>query len=589
MPNRAFYSCLLVVALLAPGFADAAAGSASCRQGDEVRVWTAPRQPAPGEPLEVLAVATDAALDELAVYDPAGRPVSPRIDRNGGPPWSLSTTVFRPTPGPYRIEARRGARTVACLELNVGGAGRDSPVAGWDLASEALYAAWIERLFDAPPEASLSFPSLEPVLRDPERNFLFNYLGQGEDSGLPAEPDCADLPYFLRTYFAWKMGLPMAYRPCNRGSTSKPPRCSTPVLETGFSGSRASAAYFKDAARRMMDTVHSGSARTGLSDDGSDFYPVPLERSALWPGTVFADPFGHVLVIVKWIPQSGSQPGLLLAADAQPDNSVTRKRFWEGTFLFADIPGAGPGFKAFRPLTGGVKGDQSPNRALSGSSGLPPYSSEQGGLRPEDFYARVEGLINPRGLAPDAAYESTLSALIEQLETRVTAVENAQEYARANPRSVIDMPSGAAIFETTGPWEDFSTPSRDMRLLIAMNVLAGMPQRIRRYPRLFDLAGESPEGAAARIERLHARRTEERSITYRRSDGSPWQLSLAEIYARNPRLEVAYNPNDCPEVRWGATPSSPEHATCKRRAPRDQQLRMEEYRDWFRETRRPPR
>jgi hypothetical protein len=34
-----------------------------------------------------------------------------------------------------------------------------------------------------------------------------------------------------------------------------------------------------------MDTVHSGSARTGLTDESTDFYPVPLTRSALRPGT----------------------------------------------------------------------------------------------------------------------------------------------------------------------------------------------------------------------------------------------------------------------------------------------------------------
>ncbi len=562
-----------------------------CTQGDEVRVWTAPSNPSPDAPLEILAVATDGPLAGLAVYDPAGRPLSVRTRSNGGPPWSLYATVFRPGRGSYRIEAQRAGRVAACREVEVGGRNTTDGPGDWELATRALYAAWVERLFDAPPEQSLSFPSLEPVLRNPERNFLYNYLGRREDERLPAEPDCADLPYFLHAYFAWKMGLPIAYRPCDRGSASRPPRCGAPVIETGFTRSAAAASVFTDAARRMMDTVHSGSARTALGNDGSDFYPVPLERSALWPGTVFADPYGHVLVVVKWVPQSGTRGGLLLAVDAQPDNSVTRKRFWEGTFLFAETPAAGPGFKAFRPLEPGRKGQlgQSPNGALRGGSGLPPYSTEQAGLRPEDFYARIDRMINPRGLAPGAAYESTLAALMEQLETRVTAVDNAENYRRQNPRSVIPMPKGAAIFETTGPWEDYSTPSRDMRLLIAMNVLAALPDRIRRYPELFVLSGESPASAAAGVERLHARRAGERFISYQRSDGSAWRLSLADLYERKPRLEVAYDPNDCPEVRWGAAPNSPEYASCTRRAPREQQARMEEYRAWFRETRRPSR
>ena len=38
-------------------------------------------------------------------------------------------------------------------------------------------------------------------------------------------PDCADLPYFLRAYFAFKMGLPFGYAKCTRGSANEPPKC----------------------------------------------------------------------------------------------------------------------------------------------------------------------------------------------------------------------------------------------------------------------------------------------------------------------------------------------------------------------------
>ena len=128
-----------------------------------------------------------------------------------------------------------------------------------------------------------------------------------------------------------------------------------------------------------------------------------------------------------------------------------------------------------------------------------------------------------------------------------------------------------------------------MRLLIAMKVLEGLSQRIRRYPDLFVLGGKSPSAAASRIERLHDQRSRERSITYTRSDGSEWRLSLQEIYDRRPQLQIAYNPNDCVERRWGASPGTSEYATCSRQAPREQRSQMEEYRPWFRETRRPPR
>lgn len=580
----------LLVLLAVPGGVLAAVG---CGEGAAVRIWAAPLEPRPGEKLELVAVATDDDLAELTVTDPAGRRLQLPVVRGGGPPWSLRGTLAEPVRGAYRVEARRGGRVVACSEVRVGGGPGRRGSGEWDLATQALFAAWVEHLFDAPPEQALSFPSLEPVLRDPARNFLHDYLAKGEDQRVAAEPDCADLAYFLRAYFAWKLGLPVSYRACSRGSATAAPRCDAAEIDRSFVAIRAPADTFRRVSRRIIDRVTSGGGRTALADSATDFYPVPLTREALWPGTVYADPYGHTLIIVKWVPQTAERGGLLLAVDAQPDNSVARKRFWEGTFLFARTPSAGPGFKAYRaPVAGGAKGGWTlpPNAALVAGSGLPPYADEQRHLEPADFYARMERLINPHGLDPETAYAATLEALMEQLKTRVQSVANGEEYMRAHRGTVVSMPKGPAIFETVGPWEDYATPSRDMRLLIAMKVLADLPERIRRHPELFVLKWwTSPEAAAERIEKLHAQSSRENFVTYTRSDGTPWKLSLADIYTRRAALEVAYNPNDCVERRWGAAPGTPDYATCRRQAPAEQQKRMEEYRPWFREARRPPR
>ncbi len=87
----------------------------------------------------------------------------------------------------------------------------------------------------------------------------------------------------------------------------------------------------------------------------------------------------------------------------------------------------------------------------------------------------------------------------------------------------------------------------------------------------------------AELARLHERWSRELSITYQRSDGSPQKLTLRDLIARAEYLELAYNPNDCPEVRWGAPPGSAEMESCRRRAPDEQQRRMEELRHWFAE------
>jgi hypothetical protein len=151
------------------------------------------------------------------------------------------------------------------------------------------------------------------------------------------------------------------------------------------------------------------------------------------------------------------------------------------------------------------------------------------------------------------------------------------------------MPESAKIFETTGPWEDYATPSRDMRLIIAMNVLTGLPERVVRHPELFNLGGRKPAAVAEGLRKLHAERVRARGIEYRRSDGTPFKLTVADLLARKGALEIAYNPNDCVETRWGAAPGTPEASPCARRAPADQLARMAEVRAWFHDAKRPPR
>jgi hypothetical protein len=580
-----FLACLLAWV----GNSAALAEAYSCAETGETHIWISPFNPKADGLIKIMAVSTDGPVSELVLIDRQGLRLPLQSDRLGGPPWSLIATLKGYNEGQYQVAASRDGKLTACHPLTIGGSGAQQSPQTWGLATEAFYSAWIEALFGAPPGENLSFPSLGPVLRNAERNFLHNHFGLNEDNSLSLTPDCADLPYTLRAYFAWKVGLPIAFRACGRGSATAPPHCDAATVKTEFTHDISSLASFMNVSGQLANVVHSGTARTGLGDESTDLYPIPLSRETLWPGTVYADPYGHVLVLAQWLPQTADRPGVLLAVDAQPDKTVTRKRFWEGTFLFANVANAGPGFKAFRPLVRTASGGfrTLPNDELVDNPSFAHYSLEQDQLSPDDFYAKLAQLINPAGLDPKQAYEATLDALVEQIETRVTSVTNGEAYFRKNPGSVIPMPSGAAIFQTIGPWEDYSTPSRDMRLIIAIKVLNGLPEKIVRHPELFVMNGMTPEEAKAEIKQYHAKRIQERSIRYTRTDGSPWELSVAEVLARKSAYEMTYNPNDCAEMRWGAKPDTEEYSTCRRHAPQEQHAKMEQYRIWFREAQRP--
>ncbi|HVT06778.1 MAG TPA: hypothetical protein VHO67_04955, partial [Polyangia bacterium] len=541
------------------------AAPAGCADSDEHALWIAPQQPVAGAPVKLLGVGDEEGSGELAVVQPDGQRRALTVARHPGLPGSLSAELPAARPGAYRVVWTRGDKTVACRAFDVAAhppkpAARVGAVVwpsthAWDRRYENFFAAWIDLLFDAPAAASLDFRPLHQALRDGGRNVLANYLGLREDdpknkAAIPATPDCADLPYFLRAYFSWKLQLPFGFRDCDRGTDARPPRCSNFETNEQPPSGKDQLAAVRSFLRLVTNHVQSGSARTALADDETDYYPVALDRKALRPGTIYADPYGHVMLVVKWVAQTPERGGLLLAVDGQPDTSIGRKRFWEGTFLFTnDTKSAGPGFKAFRPVVRGADGKLAslPN-AVIGTGDDPahaPFSDEQGKLTGDGFYARMGKLINPQGLDAEAAYRETLDALAEQLTTRVGSVDNGEKFQKEKGGVVIPMPDGAKIFETTGPWEDYATPSRDMRLLIAMNVLLGLPDKIVKHPDLFRLGGRKPAEVRDQITKLHATLIPTRGITYTRSDGTPWKLTVADLLARRANLEVAYNPNDC--------------------------------------------
>jgi hypothetical protein len=338
----------------------------------------------------------------------------------------------------------------------------------------------------------------------------------------------------------------------------------------------------------LADAAQSGAGRTPADDETGDYYPVALSVQTLRPGTIFADPYGHVLVVAKRIAQTATSGGVLLAVDGQPDGTVARKRFWRGNFLFAVDPALGSaGFKRFRPIVR----DRAKNtmRHLSNKelADFSPTDQYTGGV--EGFYDKMDDVLSPAPLDPMQALLETVQALEEQVKTRVNSVDNGRKFLETG-KDTADMPDGAKIFETTGQWEDFSTPSRDLRLLIAIDVARGLPARIARRPERYAMpAGKTPEQVRAELEARLATELKSRTFEYKRSDGTPWKLTLEEVASRQTALEMAYNPNDCVEARWGATSGSDESSTCKAHAPEPQLAKMQSYRSWFHERRRPPR
>jgi len=595
-----------------------------------------PMAPWKGASLRVIFTAEKPLDGELSLIAPDGQVAATSRDRHGGPPYYWFAEVRTPQPGAWQAKLVREGASAECQtairDIDVKAKQPAGPRGGkavwpvkeiWNRETENLYSAWIEKLFDAPLDDAPSWKALHVVLRDSDRNVLFDYLGLREDQkNLVIQPDCADLPYFLRAYFAFKMGLPFGYAKCTRGDGGGAPRCTQwwsieneePPLSPspqragapGFFSTTATAPQPRIPPRPqglvpgfghymrtvIANGVHSGNGRTAFDDNNADYYPVPLTEDALRPGTIYADPYGHLLVLVKRVPQTEDSAGVFLAVDGQPDGTVARKRFWRGNFLFAQDPAlGGAGFKHARPVVRAKNGTlrRMTNAEIEQDADYGNFSLEQSKISVEEFYDRMDDVMSPAPLEPMRALTEAITALEEQVKARVTSVENGREYLAGGGREV-GMPDGASIFETSGPWEDFATPSRDLRLLIAIDVVRNFPDRVERRPERYAMPqGKSAADVKADLEDTLARELAAREFSYTRTDGSQWTLKLKDVLDRIAALEMAYNINDCVELRWGAPDGSEEASTCKRRASKAQRAKMADYRAWFSERRRPPR
>jgi hypothetical protein len=563
-----------------------------------------PGSPAPGESFRILATGgMNIRKAKIIVSGPSGNSESLKSKTGEELPCWRIDSFTGTTVGQYKATLIVDNQEVSNLKFEVIPRKEITQkgmvwktIRGWDSSLETIYSTWINALFQGSDEQT-SWSALHEVTQNKNNNFLYDYLSLGEDdpegkNRVIMEPDCADNPFFLRAYFAWKLGLPFGYHICDRGYVGHSPQTGQWITNETSSSNSNPVLAFNSFLRSIMNGVHSGTARTALDNENSDYYPVSLNQGALRPGTVYADPYGHTLILVSRVPQTKDHPGLLLATDAQPDNTIAIKRFWKGNFLFntSEVIGE-PGFKAFRPvLSDNGRLSLMKNEKLNASAGFVPFSMQQRKMGSEAFYNIMERIINPKPLDPESALLDLIQALHEQLLVRVKSVANSEAYFKSHPGALIPMPSNAnGIFQAGGQWEDFSTPNRDLRLLIAMDAVLGFPDQVASHAEEYNISRLiSPEDIKKKLQSLLDKQVSGLTISYTRSDGSTKELTLAEILKRREAFEIAYNPNDGIEIRWGAPENTGERATCHRQAPSNQQKTMQSVRKWFNKRLHPP-
>ena len=431
----------------------------------------------------------------------------------------------------------------------------------WSDADERGYAEFIQAIGNA------QCRTIDACLKNPANPFA-----RSDPPGVTFRADCADLPYFLRAYYAWKRGLPFSYI-----SAVSPKGNTSDIRYTRFGNDIASRRDIitgttngLDLLVNLRDTISSAMYRLHPDMEATDLYPLRIDRKAIRPGSVLYDPNGHLAVVYRV-----EDDGRILYIDAHPDNSLTRGTY--GRKFVRSSPGMGAGFKNWRPLklVGAAK---APDGTYLGgriefakNAELPDYSTEQyfgNGERPADrewasgafmlegqavdYYDFMRAKLGGGSLAYEPIQEvrNMMRANCEDIRYRAEAVDLAiQNRIHLKPQPP-RLPQN--IYGTQGEWEDYSTPSRDARLKSSFKELRDQVQRFVEWHAAGDRRIQY-RGANLLFDLLQAYDQEASActITYLRSNGTPVQLGYEEVRRR--MFALSFDPYHCIERRWGAT------------------------------------
>ena len=399
--------------------------------------------------------------------------------------------------------------------------------------------------------------------------------------------DCADVPYFLRAYYAWKNGLPFGWQSAMQSNDGphgdiRYSSSGNKVVGRSFVPATANGVSAVPILFEIVNTVSTAMYRHDARSDSrayfTDMYSPRIDREGIRPGSIVYDVNGHVALVWK---VEGN--GRILIFSSHPDHTLDRTFFWR-EFLRTG-PELGSIFQNWRPiqlvgakrlangvLVGGhVEG--TPNEEIADFSleqytGNPPVDPALWSLakfvnkgEAMDFHTFVRARMSVGQLEykPVDEMHVMMGTLCQDLRTRKQAVDLARSEGRTTAMPQPDrLPRN--IYGTDGVWELYSTPSRDARLKTAFKEMydqtrAFMQMKETNNPRLeyagVDLAGDmlrafNQENAAC-------------PIIYRKTDGSPVTLTIDDVSHR--LFKLSFDPYQCIERRWGATDPE-ELSTC---------------------------
>ena len=392
----------------------------------------------------------------------------------------------------------------------------------WTEEEEQAYSQWFEKL------ASKAWSSTNQMHHNKEYNSLYD----AEDARMHYYSDCGDLPYIIRAYYAFKRRLPFVGNFISGGRYTAKGNTTSEVFDS-LSHDGSAQSFFE-----KLTGIHSGNFRTAPEAADSFTYPIVINRQTLRPGMVFYSPNGHVALVAEC-----REDGTIKLADAHPDQSVTHITF--GPKLEVRSRTFSGGFRGFRKVI--VKDGRA--AWVRDNNALPGYSREQYEFK--DYYGSIREQLAKITIDPLVAFETYIREdTYQEALDRLQSVELAWPVGREH-----EIPIPPNIYDASGDWENYSSPSRDLRLrLSCLNIpeqVRYFMRQLREHPENLVTSYKKPEELGQAQLDLKEKLFKELSVQYTNSRGQKVTLTLNDLEERLFRL--SFDPNHAPELRWGAT------------------------------------
>ncbi|HEX7777522.1 MAG TPA: hypothetical protein VF449_13435, partial [Parvibaculum sp.] len=391
--------------------------------------------------------------------------------------------------------------------------------------------------------------------------------------------DCADVPYLLRGYYAWKNGLPFSWQTAMQSADGpgmdirySPSgnivvgRSSVPATASGVSA--------VPLLLEIVNTVSSAMYRRNAMSDSrtmfTDTYSPRLDRNAIRPGSIAYDVNGHVATVWRVEPS-----GRVLIFSSHPDHTLDRT--FVGREFLRTGPELGSIFQNWRPIKL-VGATRLSNGTLVGghivgalNAEIPQFSLEQYTGNPPsnptlwaiakfnkdgedmDFYTylRAQMSIGELEYHPVDEIHAMMQTLCQDIRARKEAIRISREEGHTQLMPQPDrLPRN--IYGTDGVWELYSTPSRDARLKTAFKEMYDQTREFIRMKET-DAPRLSYQGTDMPGDMLKAYNQENAACPtiYTTTDGRKVTLTIDDVIHR--LFKMSFDPYQCVERRWGAT------------------------------------